>query len=64
MQVMLPDRSICTLTGNPVPIYTILEGLGFVRSGVIVVKNGRVVPDDVLAGGDDLIRIIRVAHGG
>ncbi|MDD1714179.1 MAG: hypothetical protein LUQ61_02845 [Methanoregulaceae archaeon] len=27
-------------------------------------RNGVLVPDDAVAGGDDQVRIIRVAHGG
>lgn len=64
MQVILPDRTIRTLPGDPVPVERILLDLGFLPSGVIVVKNGRIVPEDVVACGDDQIRIIRVAHGG
>ena len=64
MQVILPDKTIRTLPGDPVVIERILVGMGIMPSGVIVVKNGRVVPEDTIASGDDQIRIIRVAHGG
>jgi len=64
MQVILPDKSIRTIPGDPLPIDRILEELGIPRAAVIVVKNGRVVPDDVIAEGDDRILVIRVAHGG
>jgi len=64
MQVILPDKTIRTLPGDPVAIERILVGIGIMPSGVIVVKNGRVVPEDTIASGDDQIRIIRVAHGG
>jgi sulfur carrier protein ThiS len=64
MQVILPDKTIRTLPGDPVAIERILVGMGIMPSGVIVVKNGRVVPEDTIASGDDQIRIIRVAHGG
>ena len=64
MQVILPDKTIRTLPGDPVAIERILVGMGIMPSGVIVVRNGRVVPEDTIASGDDQIRIIRVAHGG
>jgi sulfur carrier protein ThiS len=64
MQVILPDKTIRTLPGDPLPVGRILLDLGIIPSGVIVVKNGRVVPDDVIASGEDRIRIIRIAHGG
>jgi sulfur carrier protein ThiS len=31
---------------------------------VIVARNGVLVPEDAIAGGDDQVRIIRVSHGG
>ena len=64
MQVILPDKTIRTLPGDPVVIERMLVGMGIMPSGVIVVRNGRVVPEDTIASGDDQIRIIRVAHGG
>jgi sulfur carrier protein len=33
-------------------------------AGVIVSRNGRVIPEDTLLGSDDEIRVIRVSHGG
>ena len=64
MQVILPDKTIIMRSDDPVPIERILLDMGIVPSGVIVLKNGRVVPDDVIATADDQIRIIRIAHGG
>jgi sulfur carrier protein ThiS len=64
MQVILPDKTIIMRSDDPVPIERILLDMGIVPSGVIVLRNGRVVPDDVIATADDQIRIIRIAHGG
>ena len=64
MQVILPDKTLIMRSDDPVPIERILLDMGIVPSGVIVLKNGRVVPDDVIAAADDQIRIIRIAHGG
>lgn len=64
MQVILPDRSTRTLPGNPRTIESILLELEIRPSGVIVARNGVLVPEDAFAGGDDQVRIIRVAHGG
>lgn len=64
MQVILPDRSTRTLPGTMRTIESILLELGIRPSGVIVARNGVLVPEDAVAGGDDQIRIIRVAHGG
>ena len=64
MQVILPDKTLVTRSGDPVPIETILTDLGMIPSTVIVLKNEKIVPEDVIASGDDQIRIIRIAHGG
>ena len=31
---------------------------------VIVSRNGTLIPEDTVVGGDDEIRLIRIAHGG
>lgn len=64
MQVILPDKSIRTFPPDPIPIELILERLEIPRHSVIIVKNGRVIPDDLIAEGEDQVRIIRVFHGG
>jgi sulfur carrier protein ThiS len=64
MQVILPDKTVVTRGDEPVPIESILHDLGILPASVIVLKNGKVVPEDVIASGDDQIRIIRIAHGG
>jgi sulfur carrier protein len=64
MRITLPDRNVRILTISPTPIEQILLQLGINPAGVIVLRNGRVVPEDVIADENDEIRIIRVAHGG
>jgi sulfur carrier protein ThiS len=64
MRIILPDRSVRTFTGDPLRIEQILAELGMNAAAVIVVKNGKVVPEDDIADENDEIRIIRVAHGG
>lgn len=64
MQVILPDHTSVPRSGDPVRILDILAELGILPAGVIVVKNGMLVPEDVTVSGDDQVRIIRIAHGG
>jgi sulfur carrier protein ThiS len=64
MKVILPDRAVRMFPAEPVILERLLLDLGFVPSGVIVIKNGRIVPEDTTAAGDDLVRIVRIAHGG
>lgn len=64
MLIILPDKTRVSYAPDPVPVEEILKRLGIVPLSVIVVKNGQVVPEDVIVAGDDQIRIIRVSHGG
>ena len=64
MQVILPDRSRRLLPPDPTLIEDILIALELNPASVIVIRNGMVVPEDVLAEGEDELRIIQVSHGG
>ncbi len=64
MQIILPDKSVRTVPATSAPIEAILLELGINPTTVIVVKNGKVVPEDVTADDSDEIRILRVSHGG
>ena len=64
MKIILSDSTTETMVGEPVSIGRILDRMGINPSEVIVSRNGKLVPEDAVAGGDDEIRIIRIAHGG
>jgi sulfur carrier protein ThiS len=64
MRIILPDRSVRIFTGDPITIEQVLAELGMNAAAVIVVKNGKIVPEDDSADENDEIRIIQVAHGG
>jgi len=64
MQIILPDRSVRTLSRASAPIEEILLELGINPTTVIVVMNGRIVPEDVTATEGDELRIVRFSHGG
>jgi sulfur carrier protein len=64
MKIILPDSTIQQMPGEPVRISRILDQLGIHPAEVIVSRNGTLVPEDAAAGGNDEIRIIRIAHGG
>jgi sulfur carrier protein len=64
MNVILPDSTMQVMAGDPVSIGQILDRLGISQTEVIVSRNGKLVPEDAVAGGNDEIRIIRIAHGG
>ncbi|PKL70027.1 MAG: hypothetical protein CVV30_01245 [Methanomicrobiales archaeon HGW-Methanomicrobiales-1] len=64
MKIILPDSTTETIVGEPLSISLILDRLQINPSEVIVSRNGKLVPEDAVAGDDDVIRIIRIAHGG
>lgn len=64
MQIILPDRSVRTFSCISAPIEEILLELGINPATVIVVKNGKIVPEDVTADEGDEIWILRFSHGG
>ena len=64
MKIILPNTTINIMPEDPVCITSILDMLNINPSEVIVSRNGKLVPEDTLIGGDDEIRIIRIAHGG
>ncbi len=64
MRIILPDKNIVSFSEGPVEIGSLLHRLGLHPPEFIVMMNGKLVPEDAVAGIDDEIRIIRVAHGG
>ena len=64
MKIILSYSTINIVQEDPVSITSILDKLTINPSDVIVSLNGKLVPEDKLIGGDDEIRIIRIAHGG
>ena len=64
MKIILPSSMINIMPEDQVSVTSILDKLNINPSEVIVSRNGKLVPEDTLIGGDDEIRIIRIAHGG
>ncbi len=64
MKIFFPDSTTKITAGEPVSIGWILQQRDINPSEVIVSRNGKLVPEDAVASGDDEIRIIRIAHGG
>jgi len=64
MKLILPDRTERVIAGEHIPLDTILRNEGINPLVVIVSRNGILIPEDSVVGGDDVIRLIRIAHGG
>jgi sulfur carrier protein len=64
MKIILPDKSCRESAFGPVTVEALLKDLGIDSVDVIVSRNGMLVTEDAVAGNDDEVRIIRIAHGG
>ncbi|WP_292348094.1 MULTISPECIES: hypothetical protein [unclassified Methanoregula] len=64
MKLILPDRTIRTVGSAPAPVESILKREGINPIEVMVSRNGKLVTEDTIAGGDDELRVIRISHGG
>ena len=64
MKLILPDRTIRSVDPAPAPVEEILQREGINPLDVMVTRNGRLVTEDTVAGGDDELRLIRISHGG
>jgi sulfur carrier protein len=64
MNLILPDRSTRVIDPAPATVEAILQREGINPLEVMVVRDGKLITEDTLVGGDDVIRIIRISHGG
>jgi len=64
MRLILPDRSERVIATGPVPLDQLLLAEGINPLGVIATRGGTLIPEDAEVGSDDVIRLIRIAHGG
>jgi sulfur carrier protein len=64
MNLILPDRSTRIIDPAPATVEAILKKEGINPLEVMVVRDGLLIPEDTLVGGDDELRIIRISHGG
>jgi sulfur carrier protein len=64
MKVILPDQGVRVMEEGPGTVGELLHEIGINPLEVIVSRNGKLVPEQAAIGGDDEIRIIRIAHGG
>jgi sulfur carrier protein len=64
MKLILPDRTIRILNPAPAMVEAILQEEGINPLEVMVSRDGKLITEDTLAGGDDELRIIRISHGG
>jgi sulfur carrier protein ThiS len=64
MRIHLQDGTARTFEGGEARVSEVLLALDLNPAGVVVSRNGRVIPEDTTLGKDDEIRVILVSHGG
>ena len=64
MNLILPDRNTRVIDPAPATVEAILKKEGINPLEVMVVRDGKLITEDTLVGGDDELRIIRISHGG
>ena len=64
MRLILPDRTERVIATGPVTLERLLLAEGINPLEVIATRDGALIPEDADIGNDDVIRLIRIAHGG
>ena len=64
MKLILADREERVIVCSPAPLEQILLEAGINPLEVLVTRNGTLIAEDAIVGADDVIRVIRIAHGG
>ena len=64
MKLILTERNERLLEHSPAPVGQILLEEGINPLEVMVSRDGKLITEETLVGGDDELRIIRISHGG
>ena len=64
MKLILSDRDERIIEHSPAPVEQILLEAGINPLEVIVSRNGNLISEDTIVETEDVIRVIRIAHGG
>jgi sulfur carrier protein ThiS len=64
MKLILPDRSTREIDCAPATVEAVLRNQGLNPLDVMVSRDGKLVTEDTHVSGDDVLRIIRISHGG
>jgi sulfur carrier protein ThiS len=64
MKLMLPDKSVIELSVQGRSIETILNSQGIDPMTTLISREDEIIPEDTIPNDEDVIRVIRIAHGG
>jgi sulfur carrier protein len=64
MKLILSDRDERIIVHSPAPVEQVLLEAGINPLEVVVSRNGSLISEDTIVETEDVIRVIRIAHGG
>ncbi|QXO93961.1 hypothetical protein KSK55_11530 [Methanospirillum purgamenti] len=64
MKLILPDKSVIELSVQGRSIETILSNQGIDPLTTLISREDEIIPEDTIPDDEDVIRVIRIAHGG
>ncbi|KAF5084443.1 hypothetical protein DSECCO2_78050 [anaerobic digester metagenome] len=64
MKLMLPDKSVIELSVQGRTIETILSNQGIDPLTTLISREDEIIPEDTIPDEEDVIRVIRISHGG
>ena len=64
MKLILSDGDERIIVHSPAPVEQVLLEAGINPLEVVVSRNGNLITEDTIVETEDVIRVIRIAHGG
>lgn len=64
MKLMLPDQSVIEVSVEGRTIETILNSQGIDPLTTLISQEDEIIPEDTIPDEEDVIRVIRISHGG
>ena len=64
MKLMLPDQSVIEVKVEGRTIETILNSQGIDPLTTLISQEDEIIPEDTIPDEEDVIRVIRISHGG
>ena len=64
MKLILSDSDERIIVHSPAPVEQVLLEAGINPLEVVVSRNGNPISEDTIVETEDVIRVIRIAHGG
>lgn len=64
MKLILSDSDERIIVHSPAPVEQVLLEAGINPLEVVVSRNGNLITEDTIVETEDVIRVIRIAHGG